>query len=335
MNEQDKKAQRRRVTAADVARLSGVSRATVSYVLNNAPGQTIPEETKARVRAAAVELAYVPSAAAASLRRGHSRIVVLVTDSALTGYVTEPFLRAISDRLTEDDLVPVAHQYASDEALHALLDEIRPFGVIDLTGLSEDVLSRIRTAGVPRLYSSAQGDPAFPRPWENDIGRLQADHLISLGCRTITYIAPAAEHPRALLARARFDGVLRACAAAALAPARYIEVDTDSDTAATALRPLASLDAPGFCAFDDEVAAIALATLPHVGLMVPANAQLIGVDDAPFSGYLSPPLTTISIDSAGSGRQVAARLLGTEPQRSPREAPDARIIERASTAGQS
>ena len=68
----------RRATSSDVARLAGVSRATVSYVLNGRADQSIPEATRDRVLAAAAELAYVPNAASRALRAGESRLVLLV-----------------------------------------------------------------------------------------------------------------------------------------------------------------------------------------------------------------------------------------------------------------
>src|SRR6185312_9765886 len=66
----------RRVTSADVARLAGVSRATVSYVLNETPGQTISISTRGRVLDAAARLGYAPSAAARTLRTGRSDVVL-------------------------------------------------------------------------------------------------------------------------------------------------------------------------------------------------------------------------------------------------------------------
>jgi DNA-binding LacI/PurR family transcriptional regulator len=74
------------VTGAEVAKAAGVSAATVSYVLNSTPGQTIPEATRARVLEAAARLGYQRNAAARSLRVGRSDVVVgLVPD---TGYST-------------------------------------------------------------------------------------------------------------------------------------------------------------------------------------------------------------------------------------------------------
>src|SRR5262245_23907323 len=68
----------RRVTSADVARASGVSRATVSYVLNNDPRQSISPETRERVLQAVEELGYRPFAPARILRAGRSQIVLAV-----------------------------------------------------------------------------------------------------------------------------------------------------------------------------------------------------------------------------------------------------------------
>src|SRR4051812_43365688 len=66
----------RRATSADVAREAGVSRATVSYVLNDTPHQKIPEATRRRVLEAAARLGYAPSAAARTLRTGRSDVVL-------------------------------------------------------------------------------------------------------------------------------------------------------------------------------------------------------------------------------------------------------------------
>src|ERR1700755_2909875 len=66
----------RRITSADVARLAGVSRATVSYVLNDTPHQTISAGTRPRVLNPPTRLGYAPSAAARTLRTGRSDVVL-------------------------------------------------------------------------------------------------------------------------------------------------------------------------------------------------------------------------------------------------------------------
>ena len=81
-----------RVTAADVAARAGVSRATVSYVLNDTPHQVIPETTRERVRAAAAELGYTPSVAARALMTGRSDIVLLLLPEWPIGTCVGPLL---------------------------------------------------------------------------------------------------------------------------------------------------------------------------------------------------------------------------------------------------
>lgn len=302
----------RRITAADVARRSGVSRATVSYVLNNVRGQTIPAATQARVRAAASELGYVPLAAAASLRRGHSRIVLVVTESALSGFITEPFLSAIAARLLESGYVPVTHRYDTDGALHSLVNEIRPYGVIALTAVSPAVMTSIEESGVPQIYLSFHGDTSFRRPWEEEIGREQAQYLIMGGARRIVYAAPRADSPRTVIARSRELGVTATCAAAGLEVPKRVEVAMDLGQAIQRLQaaiPVDSGEAYGICAFDDEVAAVILAAVQQLNLDIPRDVRVIGVDDAPFAPFLSPPLTTIAIDGERTGRALAERFL--------------------------
>ena len=75
----------RRVTLNDVAAASGVSRATVSFVLNDDPHQTISAATRDRVKEAARTLGYVPHGVARALREGTSRVVVLNIDAGMEG----------------------------------------------------------------------------------------------------------------------------------------------------------------------------------------------------------------------------------------------------------
>jgi DNA-binding LacI/PurR family transcriptional regulator len=303
----------RRVTAADVARLSGVSRATVSYVLNSVAGQTIPVATQDRVRAAAAELGYVPSAAAASLRRGHSRIVLVVTEAALFGFVTDPFLTAITARLTEGGFVPLTHQFSTEEALRALVGEIRPYGVLALAALSTELKDGFIAAGVQHIYSSGEGDSTYPRPWEEEIGALQANHLIDGGVDMIVYAAPPHPNPRRVMARSREIGVAATCASRGLPEPIHVDVESDLENSMAAIDGVLPRDAVvGVCAFDDEVASIVLASVQRIGFAVPAQVRVIGVDDTPFAAFLTPSLTTVKVDGRQTGREVAERFLDAD-----------------------
>ena len=88
----------KRPTATDVARRAGVSQATVSYVMNNTPHQVIPETTRQRVLAAAVELGYTPSAAARMLVSGRSDVVLLLLPDWPIGLGVASLLDELSRR---------------------------------------------------------------------------------------------------------------------------------------------------------------------------------------------------------------------------------------------
>ena len=97
-----------RLTSADVARESGVSRTTVSYVLNGKVGVAIPEATRQRVRDAAERLGYTPSAAARALRSGKSDLVLCVLPNWTIGPVIDTLLDHLTSELADRGLSPTA-----------------------------------------------------------------------------------------------------------------------------------------------------------------------------------------------------------------------------------
>ncbi len=119
-------------TSADVARLAGVSRATVSYVLNNTSAVRISEPTRRRVHEAAKELGYVPHAAARSLRAGHSRMVLMPAPTVPVGVLYSQFISELQWALGRLDYTVVQHGSVGlhgDEAARAWA-ELRPVAVL-------------------------------------------------------------------------------------------------------------------------------------------------------------------------------------------------------------
>jgi DNA-binding LacI/PurR family transcriptional regulator len=219
-------------------------------------------------------------------------------------------LTAIAERVIEDGYVPVTHQFATDDALRSLVSEIRPFGVLALTALAPELLNAFREAGVPNVYSSTHGDPTFPRPWEEEIGQLQADVLIDGGAEHLIYAAPTRDNPRRVMADARELGASRTASSRGLSAPTHLSLGFDVDRAAESFRSVIDTNRViGVCAFDDEIAGVALAAVQRLGLRVPDQVRVIGVDDAPFAAVFTPPLTTIAIDGHNTGWTLADRFL--------------------------
>jgi LacI family transcriptional regulator len=91
----------KRVTSQDVADLAGVSRTTVSFVLNNVEGVQISEATRQRVIAAADELGYVPDAAAQALASRRSQIIGLVLTRSPHHIASDAYITQLLDELIE------------------------------------------------------------------------------------------------------------------------------------------------------------------------------------------------------------------------------------------
>jgi DNA-binding LacI/PurR family transcriptional regulator len=140
---------RRRVTSADVARMAGVSRATVSYVLNDTPHQTISAATRSRVRAAAEALGYAPSAAARALRTGRSDVVLCLLPDWPIGSGMGALLGNLSTALARHGLTFVAHPGSrEDRPIAHIWKALSPAAVLAFTDFSDDEIDAMRAAGV-------------------------------------------------------------------------------------------------------------------------------------------------------------------------------------------
>ncbi|MCZ9339527.1 LacI family transcriptional regulator, partial [Streptomyces sp. TRM76130] len=120
-----------RVTLNDVAAASGVSRATVSFVLNDDPHQTISAATRDRVKQAARDLGYVPHGVARALREGSSRVVVLNIDAGMEGTYSRSYVQGLDAELAaHDHVLLVRHGHHTPQSTQQVLDAIAPRAVI-------------------------------------------------------------------------------------------------------------------------------------------------------------------------------------------------------------
>ncbi len=282
-------------TSADVARLAGVSRATVSYVLNNAEAVRISEPTRRKVRQAAEELGYVPHAAARSLRAGHTRIVLLPTLHVPVGPLYSAFLNELQWALRRLDYTVV--QYGSlglsgDEAARAWA-ELRPVAVISLgeitlSGHNVDTLKRagaraVITVGPARV----PGAHALVMD-QAEVGVRAAAHLVERGRRRIGVVVPE-EEGLGFFAGPRLEGA-RSVAGARTEPLPM--ACTEESAAALAAR-WRSLGLDAVFAYSDEYAMLLMRALLDEGLRIPEDVAVIGADDLLVGRLLRPRLSTV------------------------------------------
>jgi DNA-binding LacI/PurR family transcriptional regulator len=330
-------AQLRRVTSADVAREAGVSRATVSYVLNNTPHQTIPPETRRRVLDAAARLDYAPSAAARTLRSGRSDVVLCLLPDWPVGQEVGTLLSHLSAALARYGMTFVAHPSTrADRPFTEIWKALTPAAVLAFEEISEEEIATMRAAGVAPLVALLGRSRRRRRELEvpqQRVGRLQAEHLAAAGHTRLGYAYP--DDPRvAIFAEPRLDGVRIVCRAAGLAQPVVRTVALEADAAADAAGAWHDAAVSGICAYNDEVALAVLAGMRLRGLTAPADLAVIGVDDIPPARLAVPTLTTIATDQTVVAEQLADTIVNVIAGRPGPDGPAltvSRVISRDST----
>ncbi|WP_459739503.1 LacI family DNA-binding transcriptional regulator [Streptomyces sp. E-15] len=296
-------------TSADVARLAGVSRATVSYVLNNATAVRISEATRERVREAARELGYVPHAAARSLRAGHSRMVLMPTPAIPVGPLYSRFLSELQWALGRLDYTVV--QYGSvglqgDEAARAWA-ELRPVAVlVPGSGLGPQGVAVLRRAGARAVVTVGPDrvEGAHAVLMDHDaVGHCAGAHLHARGRRRIGVVLPG-EPGLDAYARPRLAGVRQALRGTD-ATVTELPLDPTEEAAAELAARWTESGLDAVFAYNDEYAMLLMRALQDEGLRIPEDVAVIGADDLMLGRLLRPRLSTVHIELP-SGRDLAA-----------------------------
>ncbi|RJL23613.1 LacI family DNA-binding transcriptional regulator [Bailinhaonella thermotolerans] len=295
----------RPATSVDVARLAGVSQATVSYVLNDRPGARVGEETRRRVREAAETLGYVPHASARSLRTGRSGLVLLALSVAPTGRLVAGILDDLEAAFRERGytLVQYGERRLRGVTAARAWAELRPVAVIAETyRLTEAAVRLLRSSGVRAVVGFGEGPSPLVATSVIDhaeIGSLAAGHLHDRGRRRLAAIVPKEEGLRKM-GLGRLRGAERAAEARGLTVER-VDLAFDEDEAAAAVAAWRSRDPgerpDGVFAYNDDYAMLLMSALLDAGVAVPGDVALAGCDDLPQARFTRPRLTSVRVES--------------------------------------
>lgn len=306
------------VTMRDVARLAGVSVATVSRVLN--ASAVVQTDTRDRVLAVARDLRFAPNGAARSLitQRTHALGVILPD---LHGEFFSELLRGM-DRTAQrhGHHLLVSSSHHEPEGLAIAVRAMR--GHVDgLLVMAPDIplatLVELLPGGSPTVLLNCGELPAGVHPDVRVIGvdnhggaRAMTRHLLALGHRRIGFIAGAAHN---FDAAERERGHRDELAAAGLAPDDRLHVrgaftESGGWRAATTLMKLAEPPSAIFCA-NDAMAIGALSALRGAAITVPDEVAVVGFDDIPVAQFLYPALTSVRVGIAALGERSASLLL--------------------------
>lgn len=324
----------KRVTAADVARSLGLSRATVGFVLNDTPGQTIPASTRERVLAEAKRLGYRTNTAAQALASGRSRIILLVLPDWPLDYSMRSHLDEASLALDQAGYSLVTMTPHPGGHARPLWETLRPDVVIGMTAFEAARLDEIRSSGVQHVIPPT---PVGEAGSSGDLGftegpRLQVEHLLARG-RTRLALATSPDPRIADLVAER-----RNLASTTLRDRAGIgfvaESEVTESNAEALVADWVSAGVDGIVAYNDDIAALLLRAALRAGVRIPDELAIVGHDDTPLARLLTPGLSSVRIDTAGLGRYLADLALSAATGSAPPSAgpeTEARLVVRETT----
>ncbi|GGU83919.1 LacI family transcriptional regulator [Streptomyces albospinus] len=301
-------------TSAAVARRAGVSRATVSYVLNGRAAGRVAAHTQARVRAAAEELGYVPHAAARSLRAGRGSIVLMAAPADAVpafGPLFSHFLAGFQSALHHLGYTGVLHgaPAASPVAAARAWAELRPAAVLALHGppLDAPAVELLRRAGTAAVLTHGPQAPPGAHALfldHREAGVLAGEHLLARGRRRIGVVLPA-EPGLAAFAGSRLAGVRAAAAGCPGAEVRPLDLALTEESAARLAAAWPALGLDAVFAYNDEYAMLLMRALQDAGRTVggdPEQIAVVGADDLLPARLLRPRLTSVRTEIAAPDR---------------------------------
>lgn len=289
-------------SSADVAAHAGVSRSTVSQILNG-HGHRFKPDMVDHVQQVARELGYRPSLAGRALARGTSDIVITLLPNITLG----PRLRELIDHVTEELASAGKTNLIRLSSGDALIDDavlaLRPAGLWSVAPLTSDQHVRLAQLGVTTVDQPLDLQRAIDR----EIGSMQTQHLIARGYTRVVVAMPQdmREQP---FARGREEGAIEACRAlgAESLPTMHLTLERGSvDTLAQALPP----GEFAVAAYNDEVALAIAGAAKLAGRAVPREIGIIGVDNTIAGSVSEPSLTSIDIDVRFSAHEIVRALL--------------------------
>jgi DNA-binding LacI/PurR family transcriptional regulator len=310
----------KRATSLDVAKKAGVSRTTVSFVLNNVPGVSISDATRKKVLDTARSLNYHPNAAGRKLVSGKSNTVGLVLCQSPEQVFADAFLPQV---------ILGVEQAALEHGFHVMLKQVEPDdtegyirlinenhvdGII-LSGPRQDdkEIVRLHREGVPIMLMGQLPDTHIPFV---DIdaaagAETAVRHLIDLGHRRVALITNASLSYTS--AQQRRHGYLKALSESGMQMDENL-IQEGNYTPASGFAAMQMLlenspiPSAVFIA-SDVVAMGAILAIRRAGLSIPDDVAIVGFDDIPLSEYFDPPLTTIKVPAFGLGWTVSERLI--------------------------
>lgn len=309
----------RRTSLEDVARKAGVSRSTVSRVINNDPN--VKAETREHVLKIIEQERYNPSTVARSMVTGRTQVIGLVFPHEYHVFFNDPYyfpalLEGVASMATERDYALLLWVRQSGEDANIFYRRILQNGLMDGVIIASDSKnSLVKYLAEMNIPLATVERPSVLMERVNyvsidNIGatRIVIEHLLSMGRRKIALIAGAADN---MDAQERLEGFQLAMDDAGLSSDLVVCGDFQRRSAYEATKQLLNKDIDAIFACSDVMAQGAYEALYEAGMRIPDDVAVVGFDDLPTAELLQPPLTTIRQPIREKGSVATSLLLDT------------------------
>lgn len=289
------------LTLEDIAKMVGVSRSTVSRVINGE--SNVNEETRQKVEKVIKELNFQPNLAARSLAAGRTKIIGLITPVGVNAIFSDPFFPLIMQNISSacnrkgySIMLWLAEPEYERRTIHQVLYNGLVDGVIvSSMKLTDPIIQSLSEHNLPFVTigrNPFEGNTCYVDSDNYNGARDAIIHLINLGRKRISCITGPMD---TIVGIDRFKGYQDALKSYGftLHPDLVIEGNFSENSGYFAAQKLISLKTDAIFAASDVMAISAIRSIQDSGLTVPDDIAVIGYDDIPQAAVISPPLTTI------------------------------------------
>ena len=319
----------RRPTILDVAKHAGVSKSTVSLVLQGS--NTVKDSTRVAVRQAMSDIGYVYNRSAATLRSSSSGLIGLVINDMRNPFFTE-FAASLQMTLARHDYATVIANTDEDPQLQTrMIESLVEHGVSGLIispayGSETETLQAIQAAATPtiqvlRRLDETRNQVPFIAPDYKLGSTIATQHLLDAGCKRVAFFGGLEGRP---ITQERMSGYLGVLKERGLDPTVW----TGEATRAFGRAMVSRLrneqpEIDGILCFNDLVALGVMSACAEMGPQVGKDLLVVGIDDIEDGRHSFPSLTSVSCNISGLATETAGRMLdwiklGTPPESSTR-----------------
>ncbi|SDO34028.1 LacI family DNA-binding transcriptional regulator [Alkalicoccus daliensis] len=334
---------KRRATIRDVAERAGVSKTTVSYVLNDV--KKVSAETKLRVMEAMQDLSYEPDFTAISLTKRKSNLIGIILP-----LVNKSIASIMEENTYFNEMISAIEQVARENGFDILLTGLaepaeyrtwvhkrRLDGLLFLGLFPESIYSEMRSMDVPAIlidtYEKHTGNYPSVNVDDEKGGYLAASHLLELGHQSVGFLTTGLENP---VEYYRYQGYIRAYGEWGLPPPDTVLTKSAHSFQSGADAAEKVLNQSGLTAVicTSDITALGLIrALREAGKKVPEDFSVTGFDDIHLSRYTTPSITTVRQHIRQKGSRAALKLLAAmEGKPTEAEVLNVELVKRESTA---